>query len=510
MSSAMSIINRGTGKTPTERHLSKLADKSFLNLWSYANVFNDKRPAPKAQGQELCDLLVVCDPYVLVFSDKHVEWPGDEKLSLSWTRWYKRAISHSIRQIRGAQRWIETYPDRIFIDPECRVRLPVDIPPASRRIVHGIVVAGGIRDACKRFFNGGIGSLALLADLRGEEAILNGETQPFTIGDVDPSGSFVHVFDEVSLDVVLSELDTVTDLAEYLDKKAAMFRAGPFAAAYGEEDLIAYYMTHLNEKEEHDFSRPDGTSWAAGERFGIKPGTYATLRSNPQYIAKKKADRVSYVWDGLIEAFTNHMLDGTTVELAAGTASLRELEIGVRQMALVPRFKRRHFGAGIVEMPELSKGFPRHCRAFLPDPETPERATGFCVLTVKPPDPLPPGGYERYREVRRMMLQTYVMHFLRERPDLPAMVGIGLEPLGSGGGSEDLLYAEQFEWTNEEIQNLEKDKDTFDIARPHRVKWSRPKGNEWPDIPCATAGSVMPYTMNRKERRAAKARARKK
>jgi hypothetical protein len=210
----MSIINRGTGKTPTERHLAKLADKSFLNLWSYPNVFNDKRPAPKAQGQELCDLLVVCDPYILVFSDKHVEWPGDEKLPLSWTRWYKRAISHSVRQIRGAQRWLETYPGRIFIDPNCGEHLPVDIPAADSRIVHGIVVAGGIRDACKRFFKGGIGSLALHADLKGEEAILKGETPPFTIGDVDPSGPFVHVFDDATLDIVLSELDTVTDFGQ--------------------------------------------------------------------------------------------------------------------------------------------------------------------------------------------------------------------------------------------------------------------------------------------------------
>jgi hypothetical protein len=507
----MSIINRGTGKTLTERHLAKLADKSFLNLWSYANVFNDKRPAPKAQGQELCDLLVVCDPYVLVFSDKHVEWLGDEKLSLNWTRWYKRAISHSMRQIRGAQRWIETYPNRIFIDPDCRQRLPVDIPPADRRIVHGIVVAGGIRDASRRFFDGGIGSLALLADLRGEEAILKGETQPLTIGDVDPLGSFVHVFDEVSLDVVLNELDTVTDLAEYLDKKAAMFRAGQFAAADGEEDLVAYYMTHLNAKEEHDFCRPDGKSWKAGERFGIEPGTYSKLRANPQYIAKKKADRVSYIWDKLIEEFTDHMLDGTTVELADGTASLRELEIGVRQMALVPRFKRRYFGAGIVEMPERSNGLPRHCRAFLPEPKTRERATGFCVMTLKPPDPLPQGGYEQYRDVRKVMLQTYVLHFLRENPNLLGMVGIGLEPLGTGGGSEDLMYGEQFDWTAEEIQTLEKNKEEFDIARPHRIKWSRPKGNEWPDVPKRKqVASVKPYTMNRKERRAAKARARKK
>lgn len=507
----MSIINRGTGKTPTERHLAKLADKSFLNLWSYANVFNDKRPAPKAQGQELCDLLVVCDPYVLVFSDKHVDWPGDENLQLSWTRWYKRAIAHSVRQIRGAQRWIEAYPERIFIDPDCRERLPVNIPPAERRILHGIVVAGGIRDACKRFFKGGIGSLALLADLRGDEAILKGEAQPFTIGDVDPSGPFVHVFDEVTLDVVLGELDTITDLAKYLDKKAAMFRVGQFAIADGEEDLVAYYMTHMNEMEEHDFSRPDGKRWPAGERFGIKPGTYANLRSNPQYIARKEADRVSYVWDRLIESFTDHMLVGTTVELTAGTESLRDLEIGVRQMALAPRFERRHFGAGILEMPERSKGLPRHCRAFLPDPKKPKQVTGFFVMTLQPPNPLPPGGYEQYRNVRRMMLQTYALHFLRENSHLPSIVGIGLEPLGSGGGSEDILFAEQFEWTEKEIRDLEADKMQFDIARPERIKWSYPKGNEWPDVQRPSAVyPAMPFKMNRKERRAAKARARRK
>jgi hypothetical protein len=128
------MISRGAGKTPTERHLAKLADKSFLNLWSYPNVFNDKRSVPNAQGQELCDLLVVCDPYVLVFSDKHVDWLGDESLSLSWKRWYKRAISHSVRQIRGAQRWIASFPERIFIDPDCNERLPVDIPPDDRRM----------------------------------------------------------------------------------------------------------------------------------------------------------------------------------------------------------------------------------------------------------------------------------------------------------------------------------------------------------------------------------------
>jgi hypothetical protein len=290
-----------------------------------------------------------------------------------------------------------------------------------------------------------------------------------------------------------------------------MFRAGQFAIADGEEDLVAYYMTHLNEREEHDFCRPDQRPWPPDARFGIEPGTYAKLRSNPQYLAKKAADRVSYVWDRLIETFTVHMLAGTTVELAAGTASLRELEVGVRQMALVPRYRRRHFGAGILEMPEKSMGHPRFCRAFLPDPAKPENATGFCVLTLKPPDPLPAGGYERYREVRRMILQTYVLHFLQTNPHLPAMVGIAFEPLGSGAGSEDVMYAEQHDWTEQEIEDLEKDKAQLDIAKPGRIQMTRPQGDEWPEVPRSFLlyPENSPPPMNRKQRRAAKSRARR-
>ena len=505
-------ITRGTGKTPTESHLASLADRSFLDLWSYPNVFNDKRSAPNAQGQELCDLLVVCDPYVLVFSDKHIEWQGDEGLPLSWTRWFKRAISHSVRQLRGARRWIEAYPDRIFIDPDCKEKLPVAIPPPDRRIVHGIVVAGGIREASKRYFKGGIGSLALEGDLRGEQLILEGKSRPFTIGDIDPAEPFVHIFDEASLDVVLSELDTVIDLAQYLDKKAAMFRSGRFVLADGEEDLVAYYMTHLNSDEEHDFSRPDGKPWVGDDKFLIKPGTYGSMRTNPQYVAKKEADKKSYVWDRLINVFTTPMLEGTTVELSEGSAELKDLEVGVRQMALVPRYMRRHMGEGILEMPEKQGDKDRYCRAFLPDPEKPERTNGFFVMTLAVPNPLPSGGYEQYRNVRRLILQTYAMHFLHEHRNLTGIVGIGLEPLRSGGGSEDLMYAEQFEWTAEQERDLEADKERFDIARPERVKWSRPSGNEWPEVEglrvsMSPRNSLQP---NRKARRAAKARARKK
>ena len=40
---------------------------------------------------------------------------------------------------------------------------------------------------------------------------------PFVVG--DPSGAFIHVLDDATLDIVMQELDTITDLTAYLSKK---------------------------------------------------------------------------------------------------------------------------------------------------------------------------------------------------------------------------------------------------------------------------------------------------
>jgi hypothetical protein len=110
--------------TLSERYLAKLADRSFLNLWSYPNTFIDKKTGAKGDGKELSDLLVVCDDHILIFSVKEVVWPGGANEQIAWKRWYKRAIAKSVDQIRGADRWIAQFPDRIFLDRQCTQRLP--------------------------------------------------------------------------------------------------------------------------------------------------------------------------------------------------------------------------------------------------------------------------------------------------------------------------------------------------------------------------------------------------
>jgi hypothetical protein len=70
----MKKIVRGSGTTPSEKYLAKLADKTFLNLWSYPNLFIDKMEGGTSVGKELCDLLVVCGDDIIIFSDKSIEW----------------------------------------------------------------------------------------------------------------------------------------------------------------------------------------------------------------------------------------------------------------------------------------------------------------------------------------------------------------------------------------------------------------------------------------------------
>ncbi|MGI0135263.1 MAG: hypothetical protein ACREBW_09940 [Candidatus Micrarchaeaceae archaeon] len=238
-------IVRSTGATPPERYLAKLAERSFLNLWSYPNTFIDKRVRGKGDGKELCDLLVICGDHILIFSDKTVAWPSGET-QLAWKRWYKRAILKSVDQIRGAERWITQFPERIFLDRQCANPLPLKLPPPDRRKVHGIIVALGANDACKKYFGEGIGSLIIAPDVRGNAHWDGKKVAPFVVGDVDPNGPFVHVLNEATLDIVLGELDTVTDITTYLSKKENLIRQGHLISAAGEEELVAYYMTHMN------------------------------------------------------------------------------------------------------------------------------------------------------------------------------------------------------------------------------------------------------------------------
>jgi len=511
---ARSPIVRSAGGTPSEQYLAKLGDRSFLNLWSFSNTFIDKRSGGKGDGKELCDLLVICGDHVIIFSDKTIGWPsgGDEKLA--WKRWYKRAILQSVDQIRGAERWIAQFPDKIFLDRQCTQPLPLRLPPKERRKMHGIVVALGAGDACKKHFGEGIGSLVISPAIKGDAHWKDDHVIPFVLGDVDPDSPFVHVLDDATLDIVMREFDSIMDLTSYLSKKEQLIRSGKLVVAAGEEELVAYYMMHMNPEGEHDFTKPDGSILGENDYLSLATGWYSKLLKSEKYRRKKAADRHSYVWDKLIESFTDNMLAGTTIVPVGETYIISDLEEGIRHMALVPRYKRRVLGNAILDALQRGRDFPRFTRGLMPGPTERDQTTGFFFMTLAVPTFELAGGYDQYRSVRRNLLETYALAFLQKHSMLKRVVGIGTEPMNNAaetGSSEDLIVVQVDEWTPKLLKDLDDRKKRLNIFEEGKYKEYAVQGNEYPEVTQEpTRKSSLKLSRQQRRAQAAEARRRRK
>lgn len=503
-------IVKGVGVTESERYLAKLAEKSFLNLWSYPSPFRDQRSANDSEGKELCDLLVVCGKHILIFSEKTIEW-SQADLNTAWSRWARRAILASAKQAKGAERWIAKFPERVFLDRDCTTRFPIDLPPEDVRVFHRVLVAQGASQACRDHFGGNSGSLIIRPSIKEDAHWTNraGAVQPFAIGDLDPEGSFVHVFDEVALDILLSELDTVRDFTDYLVKRAEFIRSGNLLEAHGEENLMAFYAIRINSDGDHDFVLEKESA-----PIIIDQNRYAKLISDPRYIAKKHEDEISYVWDMLIEGFTTHMLDGTSITIDDFKFDLRKSELGVRQMALQQRFSRRAHGQAVMGALEKGKNTDRFFRIMMAHPESKDNETAFFIQTLKYLDWMQgKGGYEQYRRKRTESAIVYAKGILERYPHVKRVVGISREPPDQGHGvSEDLVYAEQGEWSDEERQAIRNDCKILRVLQD--VKERAWNGQEFPDVESITI-KLPTYRrpsdpMNRQQRRAMESKSRTK
>lgn len=447
-------VAKGKGETASERYLAKLAEQSFLNLWCYPNPYRDQGRTRGRDGKELCDLLVVCGRHIVIFSEKNIGWPKGD-VGLAWRRWAKRALIASARQARGAERWIREYPNRIFLDRKCVHQFPIDIPRAENATIHCVIVARGAGRACAAHFGDNIGSLRLRSDVMGNEHF-SADALPFTVGDVDPGGSFIHVMDDVTLDFVLGELDTVLDFTDYLTKKAAFVRSGILRTALGEQDLLAHYAIRMNEHGEHDFQ-------SGKQPFEVRPGECQRFMQDPRYLARKEADRPSYIWDRLIEKFTSHMIDGTIQVLDGYQYDLRRNEVGARYMALERRVPRRTLGAGIADALQRGAQVPIFFRRMI----APGTETGYFVLTMKyTSETRGFGGYTEYRRMRANAAEICARGVLVRHPQLARVVGISCEPMGQIESSEDLILMDQADWSDADRDAIFKDCRRLGVLQP--------------------------------------------
>ena len=180
-------------------------------------------------------------------------------------------------------------------------------------------------------------------------------------------------------------------------------------------------------------------------------------------------------------------------------------------MALVPRYFRRNLGRGILDALRKGATADRFTRAFLPDSDEYCHGTAFFFMTLAIPNFELKGGYEQYRAVRRNMLETYALAVLKKNPRLQRVVGIATEPRrkdGPTGSSEDLIMAEQPEWTADVLENLEEQKKVLNILQPDNYIEYAIHDSEYPEMQ-ERASDPVPRKLTRAQRRARAAEARR-
>jgi hypothetical protein len=460
---ACSVVVRPEGVTASERYLGKVCQRSFLSLWSYPGVFRDQgRSNGTGDGKEVCDLLVVFENHIIIFSDKECHFADSGNLELDWGRWYKKAILKSAKQVWGAERCIREFPSRLFLDRQCTVPFPITLPNPANAIFHRIVVAHDASRRCREVL-GGSGSLMLDTHLIGD-AHLN---MPFTIGQINPDRGYVHVFDDTTLEIVMSTLDTVNDFTAYLTKKERFLTGNKVVLAAGEEELLAIYLGQMNSAGEHDFVIKGDFDFVS-----FPEGFWEDFIRSPERQSQIESNSISYSWDKLIEKLAFHAMTGTQYFTCG--RPLSEQEVMFRFLAREPRTRRRLLATSLHEVLERSIHSRAPWDARVMEPSSPGDPH-YVFLFLKPEPAL---SHEEYRNLRMNLLSDYCRVAKLKCPQATHIIGIASEAGLPLGRSEDLMYLNASGWSPEDEAKAREIQHRFGLLK--KVKPARTREYEYP------------------------------
>lgn len=442
------IIEKSTGVNASEAYLSKLCEETFLTLWSYPNVFRDQGRtkaidgSKRGDGKELCDLLSVFDNHVFIFSDKECSFPTNGNIETNWARWFKRAVKEASDQIFGAERWLFEFPNSIFLDKQCKFSIPLSIPKKNESIVHRIVIAHGASQICREHFQGGTGSLMLNNQITETQHYDNSNSniKPFQIGQICPKKGFVHVFDDVTLGIIMQSLDTVSDFSEYLTKKELFLTSSKQISVAGEEDLLAYYLKSANEKGDKGFTL--GYDQSDYDCIIISQGCWLDFSTSSMRLKQIEAYKTSYFWDAIVEKFLYHIVTGTSDYMS--DPNIKTQESIFRFLARENRMNRRILSSTLLDFMYQSESDSVGTRVVMPINPLSPAYLFFLIPYDKSFE-----SYDQYREIRRTLLSQHLYVLKKQFPDLKDIIGIATETKDQDH-SEDIAYLDATKWSSED------------------------------------------------------------
>lgn len=466
----MQNINKSSGTTPTEKYLAKICNKTFLSLWSYPNLYTPEgRKNGKGAGKELCDLLVVFGNHVIIFSDKDILFNTNIDINIAWNRWRKKSIRDSANQLFGAEKWIKEKQTEIYLDKECTQKFPFEVDVSGGVKFHLIAVTKNSCAPAKRHFSGGSSGSFIIAPDADEKYIKN---HPFVINDISPNKTFVHVFDEFTLDILFGELDTTHDFVTYLSTKEDAIRSNKFNFVAGEEDLIAFYLLvdGLVRSDPFDTDNPELAKQY--DRIELHEGFWLDYVASPERKILKEANQVSYFWDDLIENFATHIFQGTvppvsTELIAKFDNHVIGQEQAIRWMAGEGRFVRRMLAE---QFRKKIQSTPHDRRSSIISFSPINKNTCF-ILVLFPRDK--DTNYQSYREERLNFLYFYGLACKFKFPEAEKITLIGREPINSEGYSEEVLALRVDKLSEEAIEIAKEIIEELDILKNVQITPSK-------------------------------------
>jgi hypothetical protein len=271
--------------TPSEKYVSELCSQSFLPFWSFPNPLGKK-------NKELCDILVVCGPHVVIISVKDITISNHKDEEVQYERWISKAIYDSVEQLYGAERFLNNCTEVILSDRRSKIKLP----PQASRIIYRIAIAFGSKDN-------------------------------FPLPTKDFGKGFVHVFNERSTLTILRELDTITDFTNYLTAKERFVKDKRILVPSENDFLAVYLQTNF----QFDYT---------GDLFVCDSGAWEEYVSSDEYNRWRSLVEPSFFWDRMIEHIHNNHI---TTEISDERRS--EVEEAVRYINLECRLNRIELGS---------------------------------------------------------------------------------------------------------------------------------------------------------------------
>ena len=356
-----------------ENFVYELSQKSFITDWCYKSP---KMP----NGKEICDLLIIYDNVAIIWQIKDLKLDKNNK--------YKESeVKNNLHQISVARR-------RLF---EKKLNIDLENPRRGK----------------EKFNPEPITEIYQISALLGK-----GEDYFSGLEIVDDR--FVHTFTREFTEIVLSELDTISDFIEYLKENERLLSKKVRVIIMGEEkELLAYYL--MNERV---FQKIEDVHEVIFEE-----GIWSDLQKKPEYIAKKKADHISYLWDNMINRA--HTGGG-------------QYEFVAREMARLSRFDRRVMGKAFFEAHVLAHR-EKNNDVFRRLLEI--QGTTYCFLFFDDPEP---------RTNRKKMIELMCFVARGIFPQNSIVVGIATEMKIRPTCSYDFCYYELPNWTAEHQKEMEK------------------------------------------------------